>query len=342
MSKKGDINVLVIGSDKIPSYKIGVEQPLRYLEKRKVCQFDVRPDDLVEISKLAAADVVIFFRTVHPQAYKCLELAREMGKKTVYVIDDHFLAMPPSTDIGRYYHDPIKRETYVKFLKNAHIVKVASEFFAKHLETHFHPNQVVCFPGSVDFSVIEGLKKNKNNQDKIVIGYEGGRKEAAFEPVKRALRGIIRKYGDKVRIEFFGYAPDGLEGKPQVYVDRHFSDYKNFLKRLYQAGWDIGLAPLERTLLHDCKTNNKYREYGSCLIAGIYSLSPAYERWVTDQENGLLVSETRDDWYSAIEKMIEQPELRQKIIDRAERKAKENFSVESCAGRWHTQIFMSE
>ncbi|MFD0710696.1 glycosyltransferase [Paenibacillus sp. GCM10027626] len=342
MGGRGDINVLVIGSDRIPSYKIGIEQPLRHLQKSGVCRFDVRPDDDVHLSRLAAADIVIFFRTVQSEAYKCLELAREMGKKTVYVIDDHFMAMSPASDMGRYYHEPNKRKTYVKFLKNAHIVKVASGFFAKHLETHFSLNKVVNFPGSVDFSLISGLEKDRKHADKIVIGYEGGRKQAAFDPVIQALSGIIQTYGDKIRIEFFGYVPEELAGKRQVSFKEHDADYASFLKRLFRSKWDIGLAPLEHSLLHDCKTNNKFREYAACRIPGIYSTAPAYEDWVKHKENGLLASGTAEDWYEAMVELIEQPELRQKIVENGERTARENFSVEVCADRWRTQIFMSE
>jgi len=339
MGRSGDINVLIIGSDRIASYKIGIEQPLRHLENNGKCSFSVRSENEVHLARLAAADVVIFFRTVSTEAYKYLEIAREMGKKTVYVIDDHFMAMSPATDMGRYYHDPAKRETYVKFLKNVHIVKVASNFFARHLEKHFNPNKVISFPGSVDFAALSGLEKARDHEDKIVIGYEGGRKRAAFDPVIKALRGILRKYGDRIRIEFFGYVPDGLEGKPQVSFVPHDSDYKNFLKRLYRSKWDIGLAPLENTLLHDCKTNNKFREYSACRIPSIYSRSPAYEEWVKNKENGLLASGTRDDWFEAMVEMIERPELRKSMMDNAEKTAKENFSVDTCAHRWRTLIF---
>lgn len=341
MGRRGDINVLIIGTDKIASYKIGIEQPLRHLEKAGVCRFEVRSDGDVPLSKLAAADIVIFFRTVDPEAYKCLEMAREMGKKTVYVIDDHFLALSPASELGKYYQDSTKRTTYVKFLKNVHIVKVASGFFANHLKTHFNPNKIVYFPGSVDFSVFSGLEKKKENADKIVIGYEGGKKQVAFEPVSKALMKIIRKYGDKIRIEFFGNAPEELKGKPQVFFDQRNEEYKSFLKRLYQSKWDIGLAPLERSLMHDCKSNNKFREYAACSIPGIYSSAPPYMDWVKNKETGLLVSGTVDGWYSAMVELIEQPELRKKIVENAGKKAKENFSVDLCAERWRTQIFMS-
>ncbi|MEX1030824.1 MAG: glycosyltransferase [Paenibacillaceae bacterium] len=341
MGRSWDIRALIIGSDRIASYKIGIEQPFRYLQKHGICRYDVTSDENIQVSAMAAADIIIFFRTVKNEAYKSLEIAREMGKKTVYVIDDHFLAMSPTTDIGGYYHEESKRSTYIRFLRKADIVKVASPFFAKHLETHFQPQHIVCFPGSVDFSTFDGLKKDRKHDDTVVIGYEGGKKSIAFEPVIKALRGIIRTYGHKVKVEFFGYVPEEIKGKPQVAFRQHNADYKGFLKSLYRSNWDIGLAPLELTLLHDCKTNNKFREYGACGIPGIYTSSPAYRDWVVNRENGMLVSQTRDGWYDALVELIDRPELREKIKENAEIKARESFSVEVCADQWHKQILLN-
>jgi hypothetical protein len=341
MGRRGDIHALIIGSDKIASYKIGIEQPFRYLKELGICSYDVTSDDGIQISAIAAADMIIFFRTVKKEAYRCLEIAREMGKKTVYVIDDHFLAMSPATEIGSYYHEQSKRTTYIQFLRNVDIVKVASPFFAKHLATHFQPKHIVCFPGSVDFSALDGLRKDRKSDDTIVIGYEGGKKSIAFEPVIKALRGILRSYGQKVRIEFFGYVPEEIEGNPQVTFRQHHADYKSFLKSLYCSDWDIGLAPLELTLLHDCKTNNKFREYGACGIPGIYTCSPAYTEWVIDHEDGLLVNQTKDAWYEALVEMIDHPELREKMKENAERKVRECFSIEACADQWQQQILLN-
>jgi len=341
MGRRGDSHALIIGSDRIASYTIGIEQPFRHLSKHGICSYEVTSDEDVRVSAMAAADIIIFFRSVKKEAYRFLQIAREMGKKTVYVIDDHFLAMSPSTDIGSYYHESSKKSTYIQFLKSADIVKVASNFFANHLETHFGPRKIVCFPGSVNFSALEGLKKNKRDDDKVVIGYEGGRKSIAFEPVIKALRGIIRTYGDLVRIEFLGYVPEEIAGKPQVAFKQHNSDYQSFLKSLYRSNWDIGLAPLEQTLLHDCKTNNKFREYGACQIPGVYTSSPAYSDWVTNRDNGMLVEHTRDGWYEALAELIEHPTLRERIKDNAEKEARERFSVEACADNWHKQILLS-
>ncbi|MFS0723240.1 glycosyltransferase family 1 protein [Paenibacillus sp. 1P07SE] len=341
MGRRSGLQVLIIGSERIVSYKIGIEQPFRHLERAGVCHFKVLADDDADKGDLAAADVILFFRTVQPNAYKLLEIANGMGKKTVYVIDDHFMAMAPGSDMGRFYHEPARRDTYVKFLKNAGIVKVASDFFAWHLQTHFQPRSVVSFPGSVDFALLDSFDRPGKSDGRVYIGYEGGRKEAAFAPVIQALRGIARKYGDQVKIEFFGYIPEGLEGLHQVTFAHHDDNYQNFLKRLYRSNWDIGLAPLEHTLLHDCKTNNKYREYGACGIAGIYSDAPPYSGWVNHRSNGMLAGPGREAWYESLCELIEQPQLRAQIQEAAQAQARERFSIEACAESWRTQILQS-
>lgn len=329
----GKKHVLVIGPDGIPSFTIGILQPLSYLKSRGVCRFSVKSDHEVSADMLAAADFVVFFRSTRAEAYRHLETANSLGKRTIYVIDDHFLAMPVTTETGRAMQDTEVRRVCVKFLKNASVVKVASEFFARHLKVHFEPKSVVCFPGSVDFSILERVERRKSDGP-VVIGYAGGRKEAAFAPVIRALQKVKDTFGDGVRFEFYGFEPPGASRLPGVKHHKYIADYRKFLRELYRAGWDIGLAPLESALYHDCKTNNKYREYAACRIPGVYSDSPAYRDWVKPEQTGLLVDNTVDGWYEGIARLVEDAALRRRIREQAEREAREQFSVETCAKRW--------
>jgi len=336
------MRVLIVGSPYIASYKIGIEQPFRELQRHGVCHYKVRQDFEADKGDVAAADVILFFRTVHPGAYNLLREAKNMGKKTVYVIDDYFLAMSPGSESGQFYHDPMRREVYTRFIREADMVKVASDYFARHLEQHYRPRRVVSFTGSVDFQMLDRLERPEKRDGRIYIGYEGGRKESAFEPVIQALRGVARTYGNRVKIEFFGYIPDGLEDMHQVTFAQYDPDYRNFLRRLYQSNWDIGLAPLDETLLHHCKTNNKYREYAACDIAGIYADTPPYQGWVKHGVNGLLVRAQSKAWYEAICELIEHPRLRQQIREHAHVHAREHFTIAACAKRWREEILQDQ
>lgn len=339
MAQTADFKLLIIGSSQIVSYAIGLEQPLRYLEKQGICSYQTISEETAPGSLLPEADIVIFFRTVHPASLAILNKAQQMGKRTVYAVDDHFLAMSPATEIGKYYHEPQRMQTYATFLRQADIVKVASPYFAAHLQTHFAPRRIVYFPGSVDFQMLDKLKKPapKANQP-VKIGYEGGQKALAFAPAVQALKRIFAHYGDKVCGEFYGYIPPDLLASPQVQYHAKFIPYQSFLKRLYVSGIDIGLAPLDQSLLHACKTNNKFREYSACGIAGVYAEAPAYKDWARHRDTGMLAGVDPNDWYEAIAELVESPSLREQIARRAHIVARKHFSIDHCAKQWLQQI----
>jgi len=76
------------------------------------------------------------------------------------------------------------------------------------------------------------------------------------------------------------------------------------------------------------KTNNKFREYGASGIAGIYSNNDVYSRCVENEVSGLLVANNADNWYDAIERMIEDEALRTRIQQRARQYVREHYSQE--------------
>lgn len=334
-------NVLVVTSSSIPSLEIGILQPFNHLLERGDIHYT-----LISVSELSkelieSVDRVVFMRTVESKAFKFLEIAHEMNKNTIYYIDDHFMAIDPDTSIGMYYLEPKRLRTYVKFLKHSKKIKVDSQYFAQYIRDHFNPH-VHYFPGSVDFALLDQLQKPPPLDHCIVIGYEGGEKDKAFKPVVPALLKILDYYGGLVRLEFMGYTPEKLIGHPSVISHPPDPDYRRFLTHLYLRNWDIGLAPLEDNQFNHCKTNNKFREYAACRIAGIYSNIPPYADWVTHEENGYLVQDSTEQWYEAISTLIDNHALRQLIIDNAEQIARAHFTIDACAERWKNELLLKE
>lgn len=335
------INVLLVGPVHTASFNIGVVQPMNYLRQQGLVEFKARREQNVSRGSIERSDVVVFSRTAKPKSYELMKYAQRKNKRTVYVIDDHFLAMPVTSAMGKRFNDKSVRRTYMNFLRHAHVVKVASPFFATHLKKHYHPRKVICFPGSVNFALVDQLTKSERGDNKIVIGYAGGNKSKAFIPVIRALKRVLRKCGDRVEVQFFGYIPPELKGYPNVVQHNYEYDYKTYLCRLYEMNWDIGIAPLENALHHDCKTDNKFREYSACYIPGIYSSTPVYKPVVIDGETGLLVDHHVDAWYKALRQLIEQPELRRKIGLNAATQARKLYTIEDCAQQWLEKILKS-
>jgi hypothetical protein len=103
------------------------------------------------------------------------------------------------------------------------------------------------------------------------------------------------------------------------------------MQAIYNMGYDIGLAPLKNDLFHNSKTNNKFREYGACWVAGVYSNAEIYTDCVENGRTGLLVSNEEDAWYKAIKKLIDDPGLRESIQAEARAYVEKEYALNAFA-----------
>jgi len=101
----------------------------------------------------------------------------------------------------------------------------------------------------------------------------------------------------------------------------------------------IGLAPLSDSLSNRCKTDNKYREYATSNIAGVYSNLAPYER-VKDLETGMVADNDPELWYLAVKKLLNDPGLRCRIIRNAGEDMRQNCSVVKIAGEMMQKIWL--
>lgn len=331
------IALIITASSELPSLKMMLYQPFDRLKKLGTYNFRVRTEGAVSQEDIESAQIVIFIRNVEPDSYRFLEMAHQMGKRTVYCIDDNFLEIPSVAQEFPYYREPARRETFVNFLRNVHIVHVNSEFFANYIRQHFNP-RVAYFPATVDYEWLDQGEKSTREDGRIVIGYEGTYKEEDFKPVVPAIKRLLKEYDGVVNVEFFGFIPSSLQGHRGVAHFPYEQDYRRFIHKLYGLTWDIGLAPLADTLFNHCKTNNKFREYGACKIPGIYSKVPTYSSWVNHGETGYLVPHSEEGWYEGIKQMIESPALRQKVKEQSSSFARNHFSIETCVDNWKYKI----
>ncbi|MFS0723241.1 glycosyltransferase [Paenibacillus sp. 1P07SE] len=335
---QGQLDVLVVAASLIPSLEIGIVQPFRELHKRGDFHFAVHTEEEVNREMVEAAHTIVFLRNVEPSSYALLELAHALGKTTVYVIDDNFLEIPPTTPVGEYYQLEERKQTCSRFLSQAHIVKVDSPELRDYIEAKFR-RKVVYFPASVDFAWLDQSDKKPRQSSQVVIGYEGGSKDEDFAVVVPALRRVLDYYGGFITMEFYGYVPAELADHPNVAYKEGDQEYRSFIRELKHRSWDIGIAPLALHTFNNCKTNNKLREYSACGIPGLYSDSPVYRPWVRQGETGVLVPHTEDGWYKGLRELIEDPAMRQRIREQAEAQAREQFSLESCAAAWNQHVF---
>lgn len=184
----------------------------------------------------------------------------------------------------------------------------------------------------------------------VVIGFMGTHShDADLGLILEPLRAVLRDHSGRVELHFVGgvadarlrHAFDGLpvrvldEGRPVDYPDfmRWFTDPAGSRPR-----WDIGLAPLEDTAFTRGKSDIKFLDYAAAGAAGVYSRVPAYSATVRDGETGLLVDNSVEAWQAALERLIEDSDLRRRLARGAHEYLWSQRVLAVCAGHWREAI----
>lgn len=318
--------ILLIADDDIPTTSI-LERVLIDLPYSKAYSASILP------SEIRPYHLPIICRSCGPELEPVINYLLKNDIRYIYYIDDNFWEIGNESIIGKYYNDKVVRKVLDKVVFNADAVIVNSEVLGHYIENR-NANVIYIKP-YFDFGLIKGLARNNKRDDKIVLGYAGTLyRDEDFKPVEPALRRLMDEYPDTLRVEFSGYIPESLLSHPNVYHNNYDDNYLSFIKRFFSRGWDIGIAPLSDSLLNNCKTNNKYREYGACRIAGIYSNVEPYSPSVVDHKTGILVDNDSESWYLGMKYLIDNPGVCDAIRESAYADIYENYNLDNIKYIW--------
>jgi glycosyltransferase involved in cell wall biosynthesis len=335
-TRKAPKIAVITPAEKLASYQIGIRQPFELLRGQGAIQYTAYTEQTVTEQVIRESDVAVFLRNTSPAMLELMNTTKQLGKMTVYSIDDHFLHLPSNRGFGIIMTEPERRHTFVKLMKSADIVRVGSPYFAELIRRQYNPN-VACIEAGVDLDWIDKAGPPTRNKRDFIIGYEGSYKEEDFEQVIPALHRVLKEYPHAV-LEFHGFIPSSLAGHSQVVYFAGGHDYRKYLHILRQREWDIGIAPLQNTLYNRCKSNNKFREYSACGIPGIFSHMATYSYCVKHKETGLLVPHTTAGWYGGIKLLIENKNLRERIKHKSRQVVREHYSIAQSASKWLTLL----
>lgn len=334
------MNVLAILPAFIPSTIIGVLRPLADMERRREIKFRVR---LYNVSILLShdidwCDVAVFCRNCEIKDLAVLYELKRKGKKVVYEIDDNFEEIPLTTDIGIYHRQFFRLHVLRRFFALSDVTRVFSDRLLQRAVAHGARTQLIR--SYFDKSIIDGLRR-KAPDDIVRIAYPTGRIDDAEleERIFSAVRKILQKYDGKVEFHLWRKSvPRQLTGAKGVVLNKGVRGYDNFVRSFFRTGFDIGLAPGLDTPFFHSKTNNKYREFGGCDIAGIYSNFPPYSNSVTHGYTGLLAGSSTEEWVAAIDRLIADETLRAHIAKNAADDVFRNYSFETAVESWRECI----
>jgi glycosyltransferase involved in cell wall biosynthesis len=329
------IRVLSVVPDIIPSTVLFALKPMLFLKAKNRIEFKLTFSELPKRRYADWADVILFCRNSEQIDLNLLEYAKKTNKKVVYELDDNILNVDPNTPfgrtiVGRHYLDPDRKRRLQDLLTRSDLVRVYSEPLRE--EAVKYNGNITLSRGYFDFSLIEN-ESRKEHDSKIRITYATSRGKIDYlQPLlTEAICSISDIYRDRVEFYIFG-SRFPIKG-PAIHFIPFTRDYDGFIRSFYRTGCDIGLAPMEDDLFHRSKTDVKYREYGACRTAGIYSDVSLYRSCIEDGVNGVLVDNSPRGWISAMAGLIDHPALLEKIRDNAYRDIRENYSMSDFCDR---------
>lgn len=171
----------------------------------------------------------------------------------------------------------------------------------------------------------------RKQQYPVRIGFIGGRSELRhLEMIAPAVTRLETELGDRISVEVIGT----FENVSPLFGQRigltrkqAYSDYVSWLQ--HRVNWDIGLAPMcaGSELVGD--TGQKILQYSALGIATLASNSAVARDLIQHQRSGLIVENDAEAWYLALRRLVEDAELRRRLVVGAEARLKQSFTVQA-------------
>ena len=281
------------------------------------------------------ADAIVFCRNTDPRHAALLAAARSQGTPLIYDLDDNLFELPPNCEGLSRLRDASRQAMLAEYLRAAALVRVYSQPLADRVAAL--TSRVVRTFAPVDLSLVPPPREARPPGPIKIVYATSRTQDALCDIFLPALVRILDRHAGRVEAHFWGCRPPQIAALANVRRHGLICQYDRYLRRFSRAGYDIGLAPLPDDVFYRSKTNNKFREYGACGIAGIYSDNDVYSHCVEHEVSGLLVANDADHWHDAIERLIQDKALRTRIQQAARRYVGEHYSQEK-----FEQLFLAQ
>ena len=332
--------ILLVYREIIPSVAISALRPLQALMASGEIVLEhtsiksKKAEDL-----LLWCDVVVCSRNCFGDGLPFQLKLRQLNIPYIYDCDDNFLRLRYVNDPSvAYLRWPGSMESVISYMRHAAAIKVGSQQLAE--DCYQYNTNSVLQRYCVDIQSIEDVCIPRKNSSDIMIGYAGS--ITHILDINIVVDSIQKVMNDYPNVSFICYGVDapGIKWNPRATFIPYIADYNAFLQDFASRGIDIAIAPLYDTVVNRSKTNNKYREYSACGIAGIYSDMPVYNQCIHHGVNGLLCENEPKAWETALRRLITDHDLRKSIAANARQDILMNYSLTYAAKEWMSGLLL--
>jgi glycosyltransferase involved in cell wall biosynthesis len=324
-----------------------VFRPMRELAKHTNWQIDFSPSFIqgfekyqkleefteVEMEKafkqISKYDIVFASYHPDPTAYTMLKVARDKaGTQFVMDCDDDMFAINPDNPFWmKIEHEQVY--WMQRMIADNEWITTPSPVLAERFKKRRELDETTV--NVIPNYIADDYKHPKfDNGDKIVIGYCGGSSHYRDLHESGVLEAVQKLMHENKNIYFksVGMVVDTYLPRARVEFDggKRGSDY---LDKIYpNLNFDIALGPILDNLFNWGKSNIKWQESTRAGAAFVGSNLGPYKQTLEDGKNALLVKNNSDDWYRALKRLVDNKELRKKILTTAQKDLKDNWRLE--------------
>lgn len=350
MTKKNKHSILFAAShrkDRAPNQRFRFEQYLPFLEEHgfecKLSNIVSKEDDAYLYNKGNYWKKYQFVRKSRKKrkhdlkklgqydlVYVCREALMTGSTFFEQAVSDSDVPMVYDFDDAIWLMNVSKANRYFSFMKNPDKTRkiigladkvIAGNQYLADYGAQFN-NRVEIIPTTIDTEEYQPVEQKPN--DTIVIGWSGSITTIQhFQYAIPFLKMLKEKYGTRISFKVIGdgnfkLSELGIQGLPWV-KETEIAELCSF---------DIGIMPLPDDEWAKGKCGLKGLQYMALEIPTIMSPVGVNTEIIEHGENGYLASDA-SEWVNALTLLIEDPELRQKMGQKARKTVIDNYSVEA-------------
>lgn len=256
------------------------------------------------------------------------------GIKLIYEIDDDLVNIDTTQPDFKRYEDKINVVRYLA--ENATCITVTTDSLKSSL-LGFNKN-IRIIPNVLTDSWKLSESYEINDGEIIKIGYMGTTTHANdLKLIEEAIKNVQSSSDKTIVFEMIGGTTSTFEGMSRINVPSNSVHYPDFVRWIQNTvKWDIAIAPLiKNNNINESKSELKYLEYTALNVPGIYSDVGPYSKCIVHEDNGLLVkSNSIKEWEKNMKKLIENKELREKILKNARKDILKNYIIDNLVVNW--------
>lgn len=328
-------NILIECPELISSVKVGVIDVLQPLEEKNIITYKYIRTKNITKEDILWSDILISVRGCENTSLRVVNAAKQAGRKVIYFLDDDLLNVPFNLSCSEYFNNKVTKSNIIRILEISDTLWVLNKHLGNKYK-HFFKGEYVL--GKVPIDIVNEKKIVKEEKIKILYAGSDSHSNIVQKYISPVVIKLSKLYLGKVEFVFIGADPKIYQNENVKFIS-YFENYHKYKEYVKSYGFDIGIAVIEKDDFYSCKYYNKFLEYSSIGVVGIYTNAVPYKLIINDFENGLLTDNTFQSWESKIIKLIEETELRQKCLNNAVDLIKQEYNRE-CVSREITESIL--